>query len=458
MSHWKTIFPLFLLVCSLGLPMLVSADAAATNPLQPEPLQALIQEMLANNNELSALDQKVAALKEEARAAGAWEDPRLGFGLLNLPVDSFRFNQEPMTQKQITLAQRVPWFGKLSLKAQRATLNAAFLESTLNARRSMLIQDLTDAYYELGFVSVSLEINQRVADHLEQIVHVAESRYASGKGLQQDVLQAQVEQSRLTEQDNLLRRQRRTLEDRINGLLNRESFGAVAAPAPDGLPGLRSTLPDWQALALEHNPDLRTRRIEIDQADVDIELSRKAYYPDPDFVLAYGQRDADPNGLDRADFLSASVVFNLPVWSRQKQTPRHEAALKQRQAAQAQHRNLVAQLPHQVDAVAAELDQLSLNYHLYQEALLIQAGQWAEAASLAYEVGKANFNTMISARLQELALERQAKQYLYQYYRKLASLDQLLGNRLNDPGPGGAAGPEAGVYPQTNTQPFKKES
>ena len=41
-------------------------------------------------------------------------------------------------------------------------------------------------------------------------------RYATGKGLQQDVLQAQVELSKLLDEKIQLDKRRRTLEDRIN--------------------------------------------------------------------------------------------------------------------------------------------------------------------------------------------------------------------------------------------------
>ena len=429
MLNWKQIFTL--LICIVVGAGAVSAQVASSPKPSVSELERLTKEMLANNHGLKALEQKVAALKEEVLAAGALDDPRFGFGLLNLPADSFRFDEQPMTQKQIALAQRIPWFGKRDLKTQRAVLNALKQESMLNARRLQLIRNLADAYYQLGFVVASLEINERLSLHMDQIAQVAEARYGSGKGLQQDILQAQVEQSRLMERHNMLKRERRSVEDRINGLLNRSTYAPIVAPTPEKLPELEGSLARWQAITSESNPDLQTRRIEIQQAKVDFDLARKAYYPDPDLKLAYGQRDEDTNGNDRSDFLSATITFSLPVWAKRKQDRRLDAAGKRREAAQAQFKDLAAQLPHQVDAVAAELNQIKENYTLYSEALLVQAGQWAESARFSYEVGKVNFNTMVSAQLQELKLERQAKQYFYQYYRKMAVLDNLLGGRLH---------------------------
>ena len=258
----------------------------------------------------------------------------------------------------------------------------------------------------------------------------AETRYASGKGLQQDVLQAHVEQSRLIDESSTLKSQRRSLEDRINALLNRPAYIPIAVPAPTALPDVLTTVDDWKQTVVTANADLKSLRIMIDQTKTEIELARKAYYPDPDLRLAYGQRDDDASGQSRADFVSASIVFTLPLWKNNKQDRRLEAAMARRDAAQARYKDLVTQLPHRIDTVAVELDRLRENYNLYRDAILIQTAQWAESARFAYEVGKLDFSTMISAQLKELQFERQTKQYLFQFHRKLAVLDEILGGKI----------------------------
>ncbi len=431
MVLWKSIIRFILITAVLFQAGQLLADSDPKKSFPVDTLQRLLEEGQKNNQGLRALEQKIAALQQEVRAAGTLDDPRFGFGLINLPADSFRFDQEPMTQKQITLAQRIPWFGKLDLKTRRAALNVVHLESVLVASRLTLVRNLSDAYYELGFVAASQEINARLTSYLDQIIRFAETRYASGKGLQQDVLQAQVEQSRLLDTRNILKRQRRAVEDRINALLNRNEYQPIPPPAPARMPDISLSEPDWRQTVLDYNPGLATRRIEIDQARVEIDLVRKTYFPDPDLRLAYGQRDADATGDGRADFFSASVVFTLPVWAKNKQDRRLDGALKRRDAAQSQYQDLASSLPHRLDAMVTELGQLRENYDLYQEAIVVQARQWAESAMFSYEVGKVDFSAMISAQLRVLKFELQAKQYLFQFYRKLADLDEILGGRLS---------------------------
>ena len=129
-----------------------------------------------------------------------------------------------MTQKQLFIAQKIPWFGKLSLRSQQAAMKAIRQEAILKAKRLELARQIATAYYELGFVASSQKINERLIKMLNQLLRVSETRYATGQGLQQDVLQAQVEMSKLLDEQITLGKKCRTLEDRINALLNRGEF------------------------------------------------------------------------------------------------------------------------------------------------------------------------------------------------------------------------------------------
>ncbi len=401
---------------------------AASVPIwAPPQLAALIEEGLAANNDIQSLAERVASLKHEVSVAGSLEDPRLGFALLNIPTDTFSFGQEAMTQKQIFIAQKFPWFGKLDLRTQRATLKALRQKAVLEARRLALARQIAAAWYDIGFVTDSLSINAELTDTVTQLLGVAETRYATGRGLQQDVLQAQVEMSKLIDEKIRLRKRRRTLEDRVNALLNRPGFQAVPAPAGLAFPGLSLDVGQLQTRVLQTNPQLRIRQAEIDMAAVEIRLARKDYWPDMDVKLAYGQRDDSDSGLSRSDLFSASLTMNLPVWQKRRQTPRLNATRRSHQAALKTYRNLVRSLPYQVESLATEIRDIQKNYRLFRDALLLQAEQWASASLSAYEVGKVEFNTMIAAQIRLLRFELQATDYLYTVYRKRAELEEILG-------------------------------
>ncbi|UCG05686.1 MAG: TolC family protein [Desulfobacterales bacterium] len=410
--------------------MTYRSPLAASLIWAPPTLNELIEEGLVQNKEIQSLEAQVESLKAEIPFAGALDDPRLGFAILNLPADSFSFDEEPMTQKQISIAQRIPWFGKLDLRSQKATLKAIRQQAMLEAKRLELARKIAVAYYEFGFINRSLEINQRLTEIVSQLLRFAETRYATGRGLQQDVLQAQVELSKLLDEKITLEKRRRTLTDRINELLNRERFMAVERPTGLEFMSLQLNAEELTSMALQENPQLRVKQAEIDMAQVEIELAKKDYWPDLEFMLAYGQRDEDRTGRSLPDFISGQVLMNIPLWQKTRQDPKLAATQKAREAAEKSYWNLVKSLPFQLDALITEIRDTQENYKLFKDALLLQADQWARSSQAAYEVGSVEFNTMINAQIRLLQFELKADKYLFNIYKKRAELEEVLGGSM----------------------------
>ncbi|MBW2248262.1 MAG: TolC family protein [Deltaproteobacteria bacterium] len=404
-----------------------TGSSAGSSIWAPQPLSRLIEEGLANNQDIKSMESQVKGLMEEVSFSGSLNDPRIGIGLLNLPTDTFSFSQEPMTQKQLFIAQKIPWFGKLSLRSQQAAMKAIRQEAILKAKRLELARQVATAYYELGFVAGSQKINERLIGMLDQLIRVSETRYATGQGLQQDVLQAQVEMSKLLDEQITLGKKYRTLEDRINALLNRGNFIPVVPPGNLPYPDLELEKKELQTRSLTMNPWLKVKQAEVDQANVEIELAQKDYWPDMDFTVAYGQREEDLNDRDLPDFFSASVVINIPLWQKTRQDKKLEATKLSHQAALQSYQNLANSLPHKIDALVSDIRNIRKNYKLITDALIVQAEQWARSSLNAYEVGKVEFSTMINAQIQLLRFELQSENYLFSLYKKRAELEEVLG-------------------------------
>ena len=207
----------------------------------PAPLQQLLEQTDANNDRLRQFEAEIEALLDEVPAARALDDPVLILGINALPTDSFSFSQEPMTQKQIFIAQKFPWFGKLDLKSQKVALAAAKKKDMLRALTLELHRAVSETYFELAFIDRSIEVNTELQQMVGQILRVAEAAYASGRGLQQDVLQAQVELGKLIDEKTTLISRKRILEDQLNELVNEGRFVSVKT---DGIPVASRAGPD----------------------------------------------------------------------------------------------------------------------------------------------------------------------------------------------------------------------
>ncbi|MDA3895887.1 MAG: TolC family protein [Desulfobacteraceae bacterium] len=345
-----------------------------------ETLKHLIQEGLENNQSLKSIEAQVEALNELAPADGSLPDPRLGIGVLNMPTDTFDFDQEPMTQKQIFIAQKIPWAGKRALRSEDAQWSAKQKETMLDAQRLMLSKDIANAWYELGFITKSQEINDRMIELVDRILNAAQSRYETGRGLQQNIFQAQVERSKLDTEQISLKTKHRIIENRINSLLNRTTYQPVVYINDIQDPDIKLSLPELESLAQAKNPELKIRKYDIQQSKTRIHLAEKDYWPDFDIMAAYGQRDESRSGQDRADFFSTTVSINLPVWKNSRQDRKLAAAKAMHQASVQSYENLLENISHRLDGLATEIINLQDNYYLYQRTLLPQTNDWARSA------------------------------------------------------------------------------
>ena len=75
-------------------------------------LRTYVQQVLEDNASLHARRSTLGAATDRIGPAGALPDPTLSLGVMSLPVPSFEFDAEAMTQIGIGLAQTFPARGK----------------------------------------------------------------------------------------------------------------------------------------------------------------------------------------------------------------------------------------------------------------------------------------------------------------------------------------------------------
>lgn len=393
----------------------------------PPQLEKLIEEALANNQSIRSRAAQVEGLEYRIPAAGALPDPKVGLAVQNLPTDNFVFDQEPMTQKQIFLEQSVPWLSKLDLRSEAAAGNAGKKKAELEAARLELARDVADSWYELGYVAESRRINDELIELVQRILRGAESDYAVGDGLQQDIFQAQVELSRLEDEAVRLENRRSSIEDRLHELTNREDYQSIEPPSDLPEPDFSFAADALAENALAENPDLQGMQASITSAQAEKRLAKKNYRPDFNFRLTYGQRDEDRTGRDLPDLFSAAVAMDIPLWHKDKQSKELAAASEFQRSAENRYRDLKTRLPYRINSLVSEISDIRRRYSLYTEELIPQASQWARSALEAYEVGKAGFDNMIEARIRVLKYRRQARRLFFTIYQKRAELEAWIG-------------------------------
>ncbi len=383
--------------CGLAGLLLVATGATAA------PLTLAQAERLARTQDVTTpgIEARARSLERQSIADGELPDPRLKLGAMNLPTDSFDRRQEAMTQMQVGLVQRFPPGRSLRLRRLRTQRLAAAERARAEAQRLKRQRDVRQRYLDLWYWLRAGVIVDKSRALFEQLVEVTRSHYASGRRNQQDVLRASVELALLDDR----RIRIRTDEARARAALA-ELIGPAAETAT-----LPRALPDWpdpppldaMRAGLDRHPELVAlgRRVEAAQRAVDV--ARQRYRPGWSLDVTYGNRvGTNPDGSDRADFLSAMVLVDLPLFPARRQDALVAARQASLTAASLQRKDRLLQLTQALEADYASYRQLSQRVTEYRERVLPEARGNAAAALQAYQSNVSDFTGLMRARLTEL--------------------------------------------------------
>ena len=393
-------------------------------------LQDLIEEGINNNPDLLASYQNWQAELAKIPQAGALPDPQLSFNLLNLPVNTFELNQEPMTGKQIALMQMFPFPGKQGLREDIAKSAADISRDKNLELKNQLIKNIKQTYYDIFFIDQSLETVQKNRGVLQDFIRIAQSKYSVGKGLQQDVLKAQVEFSKLEDKSITLTQKRQAATARLNALLNRPAgtpLGKTIVPEPDSL---NLDFAQLQNLAKENRPLLQAWNSMFQQSGKKVSLAKKEYLPDFKLGIAYTQRDKLENGMGGIDYLSGLFSVDIPLYFWRKQNKKVEETRYNQDMVQQSYRNVQNQVYADLDKSLSDVEKNYRLLELYKSGIIPQATQSLNAAIAGYQTNKVDFLTLLNNQLTLFNFELDYYRFLSDYRKGIADLEAATGVNL----------------------------
>ncbi len=416
------------LVCIVIIMLLSGNNSVhADNHLQATSLESLIEEALKNNSEIRSYTYNVDAYETLPSQARSLDDPRIGFAVANLPVDTFSFDQEAMTQKQISLKQKVPFPGKLSLKEDIAEKDLMIAREELSEKQNSVIAKVKSAYFDLIFLKRSLEVTERNRDLLAGFIETAESRYSVGKASQREVIKAQLELSGMLRKLLYLEQKQKTAEARLTSLLSRKVH------SPFWLEEKSKTVFDYSDDDLMKiamgRPMLSGLEYKVDRAKLSKRLSKKEYYPDFDFGISYGQRD-DAGAISRADFLSASITMNIPLWFKGKENKKVAQEAAKANRAKEAFETMRDEVYYQVRLITSEIERLDKEIDLLETGLIPQSALSFNSTVAAYKVNKAAFLDLVRNQIGLYNYEVEYFQAIMTREKNLAKLEAVVGKRL----------------------------
>ena len=405
------------------------ADAAPTAGSSPD-LRGLIAEALARHPALRAARLQAEAMEHRVSSAGALSDPTIRLDFSNVPTSDWDFSSTPMSGRQLGVSQRLPWPGLRAAREQVARAAAAGALSRAVDREARVVHDVKRAWYELAFLDRAIGIAGRNEELLADFVHIAQTKYAVGRGLQQDVLKAQVSQSRLHERLIVLRAQRQQAEAGLNAALDRDLDTPVGR-TPELTPTpLRHDAGELEEMALQRRQVLAALGHDADRWRAAEAVARLEGRPDFEVSVAYRQRDFGADPVRGSDFVSAAVAVSLPLWRDRKEHEQAAAARLRARAAEATREALALQIRLDIRQgyIAVEAHRERMRW--LRTAIIPQAQQSLSAALAGYQVDKVDFLTLLDSQVSLFDFDTDVYRHLTEAEKILAQIEMAVGTRL----------------------------
>ena len=416
---FRILFTAVLVLATCAAPAARAQQAPSSAPVR---LADLLVEAERSHPAIKAAAQTVEAKRARISQARAWPDPQLTIGYMGDLAPFKTQAGDPSSFRQFGVMQEIPYPGKRALRGKVAEKEVDAEQWNLEGVRRKLRAEVAIAYYELWSVDKAIEITRQDKDLLEKLARIAEEKYRVGKGLQQDVLRAQVEVTRVLQRLAVLRQRRRTLEAQLNSLLVRPPETSIGPLAPVEKSPLAYSLEELLERGVANATEIRRQEQLIEESRYAVNLAQKSYYPD--FSVGW---DYQNRGSGLPEMYGLRVSLNLPVFYKSKQRSEvSEAAAtlsSAQQTREAVRTALVFQVKEQYLSARASEELLTL----YEKGIVPQSMLALESALAAYQVGTLDFLSLISNFTNILEYEVQYYEELANHQKALARLEEITG-------------------------------
>ncbi len=399
-------------------------------------LNTLIEIALNRDTGRAQYSAQAQAMRETGVATATLMDPKLKVGVGGLPVDSFKFDEDPMTNISVGLMQQFGRGSTLELNQRKANRQADGMLLQIQVREREVANQMTQLWLELGYLQTAEELIKERQGLMVEMEQFVQTNYSIGKSEAQDLLNTQLQVNKLSEKRQANRQMQHRIVTQLSEWLGSDWLESnqmvLAANSLDwsGLDNILSghTHSTKYYARLNQHPMAQMADSNISVSQIQVEAVEQAYAPQFGVEVMYAYRQADNMmGNPASDLLSAYLTLDIPLFTGKRQDKNLTAAQYQVGAAQYQKDTLLAQMNAQVNMLVTDRINLSQRIERYQSQLLPHATARIEAIERGYQNNTAQFGEVITAATDELALKLELERLITDLNITNSKLAALLG-------------------------------
>jgi outer membrane protein, heavy metal efflux system len=414
-----------LLTATLVLATATSAFGQAPVASPPTPLPQLLAEAEANNPQISAGNHGALAARQMAPQVTTLPNPKFTYQQLSVgsPKPFAGYTNSDFAYIGIGASQELPYPGKLALRGVVAERDADTKQAEVEVTKTSIADEVKADYLQLAYLQQTLGILRQNEAILDQLIQDATAHYQVGQGMQQDVLQAQVNRTKIVKEITMHHQLMGQTQAHLKGLLNRDQGSPDIVTEDLIATPLQRTSDELLAAVRRNNPQIQVDASSIRKQDAQLASAKRE--GKPDFELGYIYQNTDRKYRDY-------YMFTFDVrFPRKKRVNAEiaEATEKRSESQQTLNTHLQQQLAEvQEGYVKAASDEDLLKE--YRDGLIPQSDAAYRATLSAYASNREQFIHVLSYFTDTLNLKLEYVQTVVDHEAALAHLESLTGATL----------------------------
>ncbi|WP_312155450.1 TolC family protein [Lelliottia nimipressuralis] len=371
--------------------------------------------------ELSASRNEAQALDMMADSATQLPDPKLKFGIENVPVQGSndqRFTREGMTMQRIGIMQSYVSAEKRERKSQTLQAQARGVEAKSEAIRAALQRDTAQAWLDLALSKQALTTAKNLVSETERQQGVQKASVGAGSASPDSVLSLQMTLSAMRDKVTLASRDVQLAQSRLFQLTG-QAITDVQGPLPryQRLPADEKTLEE----AIVRHPEVEAAQRESETAKARSAQSAIAAIPDVDVEVFYAHR---AEGYD--DMAGVMFTVDLPLFQSRRQDKDYAAEVSRSMQAVDQLTLIQREHVAQVQSLVAQYQAAQTLWQRQRDDLLPLQHQRLAVLAAQYRSGQSELPALLEARRNVLDTELAANQAEREMARTWAAIQWLI--------------------------------
>jgi outer membrane protein, heavy metal efflux system len=409
-------------------PLWVTRAQEAPPASQPVKLADLLAEAERSNPQIQAARHGWDSAKQIPSQVSTLPDPQ--FVLQQVSVGSPRpfagYTNSDFAYVGLGISQDLPYPGKLRLRGEIAKKDADVTQQRYESVRRTILGEVKTIYFQLGYLAKRQTILEEDGHLLEQVEQAAEARYRNGMGNQHDILQAQLERTKVLKEITTNQLQAGKVQAEIKQLLNRPQSSPDIEAAELSETAVAYTYEQLLAAAQMNNPEITGAQKMVERQGLQVNLAKKDFYPD--FSLQYMWQRTDPTQF-RAYYM-VTLGVRIPLYRGRRQQPELAQAEADQSRAKSDYETQTQQIAFQLRQQFLGAEKSAELLKIYRQGLIPQARAELQAGMAAYQSNRQDFQGLLASFLDVLKLDEEYWQTLSEHETALAQIEEVTGLSL----------------------------